>query len=140
MTSGGTRAGVKESVAQTLALRRAHRTIVKIKREIADFVFFAIDNFPESLMVVRRIDSEWRFGRVAKERTQHLSSRQFDSGSGAELFSASFAADADLSQAADIPLRLIALRLQMGNPNGAIDGADADRAVTPRKNLTRRAS
>ena len=37
-------------------------------------------------------------------------------------------------------MRLIALRLQMGNPNSAIDGADADRAITLRKDLTGRAS
>ena len=32
----------------------------------------------------------------------------------------------------------IALGLQMGNPDGAVDRADANRAVAPRQNLARR--
>ena len=133
------RAGVQESVAQPPALRRAHRAVVKIERKIADPVLLRVDDLAERPMIVRRVDWQRRLGHAAKRRPQHLRRGQFDPGDRAELHIAKLAAEARPGKVASRLRRAgIALGLQMGNPDRAIDRADADRAVASRQNLARR--
>ena len=84
-------------------------------------------------MIVRRVDWQRRLGHAAQRRPQHLRRGQFDSRDGAELHIAKLAAEA---QSGKVAMRIrragIALGLQMGNPDRAVDSADADRSVAPR--------
>ena len=130
------RAGVEERVAEPGALGGAHRSIVEVEREITNLVVLCIDDLAESAMIGRCIDRQRRLGHAAKQRSQDPRRRQFDPGDQAELRIAELAAYPRLDEAAG-HLRSFGLVLgfQMGDPDCAIDGADADRAVAPGQNL-----
>ncbi len=115
-----TRAGVQESVAEPGALGCAHGSIVEIEGKIANISFLRIDNLAERAVIGGRIDGQRCLGHAAKQWPQHLRRRQFDPGGGIEH-----------------TIRRL-LGLQMGDPDGAIDGADADRAIAPGQNLAGR--
>src|ERR1019366_7393525 len=112
---------------------------VEIEREVANFVLLGIDDLAEGAMSGRRVDRQMRLGHAAKQRSQDLRRRQLDPGDQAELGIAELAAYPRLDEAAGHLLSLgIVLGLQMGDPDSAIDRADADRAVAPGQNLAGR--
>ena len=126
---GRARAGVKKRVAQPGALGRAHRSIVEIEREIANLILLGINDLTERAIIGWRIDRQWRLRHAAKQRSQDLRRRQLDPGDRKKPDIAEPVADARLGEAG------LVLGLQMGDPDGAIDCADADRAVAPGQNL-----
>jgi hypothetical protein len=120
---------VEKRVAESIALGRAHRPVVEIEREIANLVLLGIDDLAECAMFSRRVDWQPRLRHVAKQRSQDLDRPQFDPGNRMWL-----PAGSRLNEAT----RHL-LGLEMRDPNGPIDGADADRAVATGQNLARRA-
>ena len=108
---------MKKRVAQPVAPGRAHRSIVEIEREIANVILLGINDLSESAIVVWRVDRQWRLRHTAK-RSQDLRRRQLDPRDIARLGKAN-----------------LVLGLQMGDPDSAIDCADADCAVASGQNL-----
>jgi hypothetical protein len=126
-------AGVEKRVAEPIALGRAHRPIVEIEREVANLVLLGIDDLAKGAMIGRRVDRQRCLGHAAKPRSQDLRRWQLDPGDrGGPGIAYTRQGEADH------PLGL-GLGLQMGDPHGAIDCADADRAVAPRQNFSGRA-
>ena len=78
-------------------------------------------------MIGRRVDRQRCLEHAAKQRSQDLRRGQFDPGDLVQIG----IAYTWLGEAGH-PL---GLGLQMGDPHGAIDRADADRAIAPGKNL-----
>jgi hypothetical protein len=126
---GRARAGVEKRVAESIALGRGHRPIVEIERQVAHLVHLGIDDLAEGAITSRRVDRQRCFGHAAKQRSQDLRRRQFDPG------------DRVLLGIAELVTHVrsgLGLGLQMGDPHGAIDRADADRAVAPRQSFSGR--
>ena len=94
---------MQECVAQPLALRRAHRAVVEIEREIADLTLLRIDDLAEGAMIVGRVDRQRRLGHAAKRRSQDLCRGQFDPGDRAEVRVAKLAAEARAGKVAMSP-------------------------------------
>jgi len=76
-------------------------------------------------MIGWSVDRQWRLAHAGKERSQDLRRRQLDPRDRGQIG----IADTRLGEADHLPA--LGLGLQMGNLNGAIDRADADRAVAP---------
>lgn len=90
-------------------------------------------------MIVGRVDRQRRLRHAAQRRPQHLRRRQFYLGDRALLGVAKLAARAQAGEIASRRTRAgIALGFQVGNPDRAIDRADADRAVAFGQNIARR--
>ncbi len=94
-------------------------------------ILLGIDDLAEGAMIGRRVDRQRCLGHAAKQRSQDLRRRQFDPGDRVGLGIAELIADVRLGEA----IHPLGLGLQMGDPHGAIDRADADRAIAPGQNL-----
>ena len=57
---------MEERVAKSITLQGAHRPIVEIERQVADFVLLGVDDLAEGAVIERRVNRQWRVGHAAK--------------------------------------------------------------------------